>query len=211
MILICRHGQTEWNTAGRFQGEGDSPLTELGVEQARQLGRTLKRLGVNALFASPLGRVRRTAKIVSDATGCEVAFDDRLVEMRFGDVSGTTREEVEVNWPGLMADRDADKWNYRWPDGESYSDVFIRVESFVRNVLNSHQASDYGPRVVLAHETVNKTLCGHLLALKPAEIMRLKQYNNVIFCFDHGKASHLDVYNAATGWVPGLITLDKGV
>lgn len=77
---LVRHGETEWNAASRMQGQLDSPLTSLGRQHARTSGRLLARLGVDTVFASPLGRVRETLAILSEHVTVTSAFDDRLKE-----------------------------------------------------------------------------------------------------------------------------------
>lgn len=92
MIYLVRHGETEWNRAGRMQGQLDSPLTERGQAQARAVGETLAELtnGANglALVASPLGRTMATATIIAEALdSLNIATDARLMEMSWA--SGT--------------------------------------------------------------------------------------------------------------------------
>ncbi|MFD7158171.1 histidine phosphatase family protein [Kribbella sp. NPDC059898] len=67
---LARHGQTEWNVAGRRQGRLDSPLTALGLEQARRNGRLLTRENIDAAFTSPLGRAHRRRRGPRRASGC---------------------------------------------------------------------------------------------------------------------------------------------
>ena len=87
MIFLIRHGQTEFNLQRRLQGRMDSPLTELGIEQARRMGRVLKQAVSDpetwTIISSPLGRTRRTAEIVCETIGlgCEIETDDRLMEI----------------------------------------------------------------------------------------------------------------------------------
>ena len=79
-LLIIRHGETVWNAEHRFQGHGDSPLTETGRNQVAALGRRMKAINFDALVSSDLGRTRQTASIIADFTGHAVQFDNRLRE-----------------------------------------------------------------------------------------------------------------------------------
>jgi len=87
-LILARHGETEWNIAGRAQGRADSPLTAAGIEQARALGRVLAGRGVEHVVSSTLGRALHTAEVVAEIIGCEVSVDERFVERAFGELEG---------------------------------------------------------------------------------------------------------------------------
>ena len=100
MLLIIRHGETVWNRQGRLQGQKDSPLTTLGLRQARQVGEILRGLlGAGAdlpLITSPLGRAWQTAVIITEVLEREpdeLRHDERLKERNYGDFEGKTGEE----------------------------------------------------------------------------------------------------------------------
>ena len=126
MIYLLRHGETLWNLAGRLQGQGDSPLTWRGLQQARALGdrlcREIDEPGRFRLVSSPLGRAWQTAAIVAEALGLDaqtIAFDDRLKERDYGRWVGLTYDEVKLRFPDDWARRQAEPWSFRVPDGES--------------------------------------------------------------------------------------------
>ena len=105
-IFLLRHGETEWNAAGRFQGQWDSTLTARGHEQAAQLGRILVRALAGRLsvplHVSPLGRTRDTAAIVRRSVPglAPDIIEPRLQEVSTGAWDGLTRAEIEAGWPG---------------------------------------------------------------------------------------------------------------
>src|SRR3954449_1914254 len=100
-LLLVRHGQSEWNAVGRWQGQADPPLTELGREQARLAARSLGAL--DAIFASDLQRATETALIISNALGVgPVVIDPDLRERDAGEWSGLTRSEIEEQYPGYL-------------------------------------------------------------------------------------------------------------
>ena len=100
-ILLVRHGQSEWNAAGRWQGQADPPLTDLGREQAWSAARSLGT--VDAIFASDLQRASETALLISGALGVgPVVLDPDLRERDAGEWSGLTRVEIEEQWPGYL-------------------------------------------------------------------------------------------------------------
>ena len=116
-IYLVRHGETEWNRAGRVQGHLDLPLTEIGREQARQAGATLASLLEGEppflLLASPLGRAQASARLILEALGPTIAewrTDDRLREISWGRWEGLTRAEIAAREPQLWSWREADRW-----------------------------------------------------------------------------------------------------
>jgi broad specificity phosphatase PhoE len=100
-LLLCRHGQSTWNASGRWQGQADPPLSELGRLQAQHAA---SRVGsVDLVVASDLERARDTALIIAEALGVgPVIVDPDLRERDAGEWSGLTRAEIEEQWPGYL-------------------------------------------------------------------------------------------------------------
>jgi probable phosphoglycerate mutase len=115
-ILVVRHGQSTWNADGRWQGQADPPLSELGIAQAEAAARAVD--GVDAIWASDLVRARRTASILAAPRGLDVVADARLRERDAGEWTGLTRAEIEEQYPGALADR-------RRPPGFEADDVLV--------------------------------------------------------------------------------------
>src|SRR3546814_1711635 len=100
-VLLVRHGQSEWNATGRWQGQADPPLTDLGRAQAHHAARSLG--VVDAIVASDLQRAADTALIISGELGVgPVVLDEGLRERDAGEWSGLTRAEIERDWPGYL-------------------------------------------------------------------------------------------------------------
>src|ERR1700681_4650301 len=98
-ILLIRHGETQWNRAGRIQGyHADSPLTATGCEQARALGARLDREGLDALYSSDAGRTRETAEPIGAATRLPVVHYKALRERNYGAFEGRSFTEIEVEF-----------------------------------------------------------------------------------------------------------------
>ena len=181
MLYVVRHGQTEWNHQGRFQGQADSPLTPLGQRQAQAVASRLAGLGIQGLFASPLGRAWATAGWVADAIGLQAVADERLKECGYGQCEGLTLPEIEEAFPGKVAWREEDKWHRRYPGAECYKDVFNRASAFAEEHLVG-ALEDGGPDLcVVAHDSLNRSLVGGLLDWNPQEIMNSRQPNNAYF------------------------------
>lgn len=103
-LLLTRHGESEWNALGRWQGQADPPLSDHG---RRQAGLAAERLGaVDAVVASDLDRAQHTAMIISELLGVgPVLTESALRERDAGEWSGLTRDEVERDWPGYLDER----------------------------------------------------------------------------------------------------------
>jgi broad specificity phosphatase PhoE len=144
MILLVRHGETEWNLAGRFQGWADSPLTSRGVAQAEAIGRALGALpetqGV-PVVASPLGRARCTAELIQAARGdvSPITFDDRLKEVSIGAWDELSRDEIENRSPGVFDRYGPGEWEFHCPGGETYEAFSGRIATWL---------AEYGERRV---------------------------------------------------------------
>jgi len=100
-VLLLRHGQSEWNADGRWQGQADPALTDLGRHQALHATRSLG--VVDAIVASDLQRAAETAAIISSELGVgPIVLDADLRERHAGEWQGLTREEIERDWPGYL-------------------------------------------------------------------------------------------------------------
>ncbi|HEU0337127.1 MAG TPA: histidine phosphatase family protein, partial [Gaiellaceae bacterium] len=98
-VLLARHGETDWNREGRFQGHADPPLNDLGRAQARELADRLAREPLAAVYASPLRRAYETAEIVAATHDLPLRSVAGLREVDVGSWSGLTRSEIEARFP----------------------------------------------------------------------------------------------------------------
>jgi broad specificity phosphatase PhoE len=118
-VLLVRHGQSEWNLTGRWQGQADPPLTDLGRTQARSAARALGT--VDAIWTSDLQRAAETGAIVSAELGVgPVVVDPDLRERDAGEWSGLTRDQIDEQYPGYLHPldgQDPDGWEPRHPPG----------------------------------------------------------------------------------------------
>ena len=125
-LLIARHGETDWNREGRWQGFSDQPLNPLGRRQARALAGRLQGAGVAALYSSDLARAEETAAAVAAVTGLAVEIDRRLREIDVGAWSGLSREQVRARDPEAYAAWERGELE-RYPDGESFTQLRRRT------------------------------------------------------------------------------------
>jgi len=131
-LLLVRHGESEWNAVGRWQGWADPPLSELGERQAAVASRAVG--AVDAVVSSDLQRAQRTAEIIAGEIGIgPVVVDGALRERDAGPWTGLTRAEIEVEWPGYLA-------SGKRPDG--YEDDDALLERVMPAVHTLERAGD---------------------------------------------------------------------
>jgi broad specificity phosphatase PhoE len=193
MIYFIRHGQTEFNREDRVQGRVDSPLTALGVQQAKAMGTHLAALiraddaGEWLLEASPLGRARQTADIIAEVAGLdEPRIDQRLIEVGYGVFEGLTRDEVDARWPQYIG---MNGIFGRAPQGETFEALSARVGDW----LAEAQARPPQVRsVAVSHAGVSRTMRGLFLGLDVEAIRLLDKPQGVIFRLADGRVELLE-------------------
>ena len=151
-LLVLRHGQSEWNALGRWQGQADIELTDLGHEQAR---RASDRLGTfDAVASSDLRRARITATVIAESLGLGLLPpDERFRETHVGEWQGMTRDQIERDWPGyLQAHR-------RPPGFEPDHSIVSRVSTAFADLAVQFPG---GQLLVIAHAGVLRVMRRHL-------------------------------------------------
>jgi broad specificity phosphatase PhoE len=146
IILLARHGESDWNASRRWQGHADRPLTEKGRGQARALADRLEHVELEAVYSSDLQRAADTASAVAQAQGLEVTELPELREVDVGSWSGLTRAEAEERFPDGVA-----RWREGfpgWDDGETYEQMTDRVVGAVLGIARAHEG---GRVLVVSH------------------------------------------------------------
>lgn len=143
-MLLVRHGQSEWNAQGRWQGQADPPLTQLGLDQADAAGQRLASLApFDAMVSSTLDRAATTADVIAGHLGHDDIFRTPLLaERSAGEWSGLTRDDIDRDYPGYLR-------NKRYPPGYEHDPEFlVRIRKGLAEVV----ANVDGERLlVLAH------------------------------------------------------------
>jgi glucosyl-3-phosphoglycerate phosphatase len=169
MVVLLRHGQTDYNVAGRMQGHLDSVLTTVGHEQAAAAAPVLAALGPDRVVSSDLQRAVDTAEVVGTACGLAVKFDARLRETHLGEWQGCTVPEIDLDYPGAIATWRSDP-TWAPPGGESRVDVVARSRPVV-DELDAEFGDSGGSSTVLlvAHGGLIAGLVTGLMEL-PTEV-----------------------------------------
>ena len=191
-ILLARHGETQWNAEGRYQGQEDIALSPVGEAQARALGERLRHVHIDRAVASPLKRALRTAELaLGEDRLARLVTDAGLMEIAHG------------TWEGLLAaeirERDPDRlhaWRHAphevlMPEGESLQHVFDRAWPAL--VRASEGMGEHDTLLVVAHDAVNRVLLCHVLGLPLAKLWTFRQAPTTLNLLEGADVDHLDV------------------
>ncbi len=187
-LYVIRHGETEWNRIGRWQGALDSPLTDRGAAQARDMARALSHLGItsvsHALHHSPQGRATATAAAIASVTGQTMIPVDALREIGVGDWAGLTVEDVDARWPAPdphehFLDRYA-----RAPNGEGFDALWDRVAAYLATLDR--------PTVIVTHGITSRVLRTIATGRTPAALAELPGGQGVLFRLSEGRHDRID-------------------
>lgn len=146
-MLLARHGETDWNREGRWQGHSDVPLNELGREQARELAYWMRDEPLDVIVSSDLRRAHETALIIAEAKRMAVSTDAGLREIDVGRWGGLTPDEIAARFPGMATH-----------DGETNEQHLARVVAAFRRIAETHR----GKRVlVISHGKTLRVIRRH--------------------------------------------------
>ncbi len=176
-IIIIRHGETEWNKTGRFQGHSDVPLSAEGRAQAAALGRNLALDHVAAIYASDLTRAMETAAPLAKRFGLEVISDPLLRELNFGAWEGRNFNDVNAENPNAMKNFYTDPEQADIPESEPFPEFQRRVAGRVREIV----AQERGKRIVIvSHGASIRILLADILAMPIRSIWHISQLNTAV-------------------------------
>jgi alpha-ribazole phosphatase len=154
-LILVRHGQTDWNREGRYQGQANPPLNTLGREQAEAIAEQLAGQSLNAIYSSDLQRALETARIIAGRLGLKVQLDPRLREIDQGEWEGMVASDISVRYPTEWETRQRDPLHARPPKGETVTEVATRVWSAIDDISSRHPA---GRILIVSHALALATL-----------------------------------------------------
>ena len=160
-FYLLRHGETEWNKLGKFQGLTDVSLNERGFAQARDSARAALGWGPSALYASSLTRTVQVAEEIRKVTGIPVAADPGLRELSLGDLEGVTGAEMRAGWPEVYQAWRNNPADVAMPNGESLAQLQERAWQVILEIERAHADDEYV--VVVSHNfTIRTIICAIL-------------------------------------------------
>jgi len=159
-ILLVRHGETDWNAAGRIQGHSDTPLNAAGRQQARRAAQRLAPEPVRALYSSDLARAFETAMIIGEPLGLTVVTSPRLRERQYGAWEGLTAAEIQARYPEQFTMWRARSTDFAPPQGETIRQLLTRALAELQMIARRHLNEMV---VVVTHGGFCYVLINHIL------------------------------------------------
>ncbi|MFH2130635.1 MAG: histidine phosphatase family protein [bacterium] len=181
-IIVIRHGETQWNIEGRWQGHEDSPLTKKGLRQAEAVAHSLSDFRISVIYSSDLGRAFHTATIIAETTGKTVIPDVRLRERHLGVFQGLTRPEMREQLPAEFEKYQNSDPDLVIPGGESARQRYDRSILCFNEIAETHLGETI---VIVSHGGVINGLFRYVIGL-PLEAPRMfKLWNAGINAFSY--------------------------
>jgi broad specificity phosphatase PhoE len=183
-IYIARHGETTWNAEGRIQGWSDPELSPLGYSQSLALLEHLKDRPLRAIYSSDLQRSYFTAQPIAQHLGLPILKQTELKEIGFGILEGKNLfhfdEELKNQWNRFKDDR----FSYRIPGAENYTDVANRLKPFMEIILHQHEGEEI---LIVGHRVVNRLLIGMFLEFPLEKTLKIEQTNDCLYLIERNE------------------------
>jgi len=191
-IILARHGETPWNAAGRYQGQIDIALSEIGEAQARKLGQRLHDVLITRAVSSQLSRARSTAEFaLGEERKAQLSIDPRFQEIAHGEWEGLFAHEIAERDPATFrAWRDAPQ-SVQMPGGESLQQVLDRAWEGLAAACEGLRADD--TLLVVAHDAVNRVLLCKVLGLGLDRLWRFRQAPTTLNLLEGDSVDNLSV------------------
>jgi len=194
-LILIRHGESEWNRAGRIQGQVNSPLTDLGINQAKAIRNHLSEILLNQqleIYTSPLDRAIQTAEIIAqgiDHPSSKIIIEERLNDFNVGEISGTFGwDKVAEIFPEQAQLRLQDPMRFHPSGGESGAEFEARLRSLLEDLMD-----DGTLKLMVSHGIVNKFIRGILKNLSGKEMVELGESQNTIYRLEQGEETEIKI------------------
>ena len=176
-VIFVRHGQTEWNVNGRYQGQSDVQLTVAGKEQAAKLAENFPVKKIDAIYASDLQRAMVTAETIAARFGLTVQAEPAFREISFGEWEGLTYEQIVAKWPEAMGNFLQHPDILEIPEGENFPSVQKRASARLEELVAKHEGQTI---VIVAHGAVLRTLLTAALHMPLQYLWSIRQFNTAV-------------------------------
>lgn len=185
-VYLIRHAEIESNLRSlAYDNKQKEGLTREGKKQAKKLARKLNKVKIDKIFIS---EAQRTYETISPLTrlkkGIPIKKDKRLNECKFGIFSGLSSEEAKKKYPKIFKAREKNKWSFSIPKGESYKDVVLRLESFLRDLKKESKKSQFRNVLIVTHATPIKVFLIKYLGFNIKKVDSIYFKNTSISVFD---------------------------
>jgi phosphoserine phosphatase len=187
-LLLVRHGETNWNRDGRFQGQIDIPLNENGQRQGEQAGDFLRDVKIDAAVTSSMLRPKETAELIlKHHPGVELQGREDLWEISHGTWEGKLESEIRATDGPLLDAWQAKPETVQMPEGENLDDVFKRAIGAWNDIAT--QTKPGTTTLVVAHDAINKAILCHVTGIGPEAFWNFKQGNGAVSVIDYANGS----------------------
>jgi probable phosphoglycerate mutase len=184
---LVRHGETEWNNVGRYQGAKDSPLTLRGREQAHLVGKTLDAtIAAKAplpAYVSPLGRARETAAIIAQSVPVDIHIEPRIAEVSLGVWDGMSMYEIDAEFPGVLNGSSPHDWYFLSPNGETFEAALARISDWLEDVRL--------PAIVVTHGLASRLIRGAYEQLSKQTMLQLPVPQDGFYLLKSGRSQFI--------------------
>jgi alpha-ribazole phosphatase len=206
-IYIARHGETTWNEEGRIQGRSDPDLTLKGYTQSQALLDQLKDKPISAIYTSNLKRSFLTAGPIANHLGLPIQRRAELDEIAFGVLEGRALYQFDGMTKNEWERFKDDRFNYRIPGAENYTDVANRIKPFIEKTLRDHEGEEV---LVVGHRVVNRLLIGMLMEYPLEWVLKIEQTHDCLYLIQ--KNSDAKVFHYLNGRVgEGIVRVGEEV
>ncbi len=192
LIVLVRHGQTQWNTEGRFMGRADIPLNTTGAQQALALAELLSPIPLAAAWSSPRQRATQTAALLLAGRELPLRVDERLAELDQGELEGQRIADMLPRYPAFFSAWQEDPAHVRVPGGESMAHCQARGIAALREIAAATPPGP--PALVVSHNMLIRAVLCDVLALPMRRFRDLDQRNtsfNLISLYNNTLQLHL--------------------
>jgi len=210
-LLLVRHGETEWNRQGRFQGQIDVPLNDNGRQQARRVAEFLKDVPIDFGVSSSMSRPRETAELtLAYHPQVALGLEDGFREISHGTWEGQFEADIEKDYPGELEHWRQVPAEVQMPAGENLQQVWERAISTWNQIVTAALANPSQPKtgLVVAHDAINKVILCYIAGAGPEQFWSFKQGNGAVNVIDYpedGGAPILQAMNITTHLAGGVL------
>lgn len=176
-LLLIRHGQTDWNLLGKYQGQTDIALSGEGIRQADLLAQNFPVDTLDIIYTSDLQRAVMTAERLAEKFSAPLYADKALRELNFGAWEGLTYQEIAERWPQEVKNLFGAPEKLQIPEGET----FLMLQRRAMDKINEIRAENEGKNVaVVAHGAISKAILTALLHIPLHYVWMLRQDNTAV-------------------------------
>jgi broad specificity phosphatase PhoE len=194
-LFLLRHGETQANIEQRYQGQGESHLSELGIEESGDLSKFLSKEDFCAIYSSTLSRSYETAKMIAKPHDLEVTKIDDIKERHYGIWENMKFDEIRAKYPALYGSWLIDPGKTLIPDAETLEEMQRRGVSAIESLIEKHMGKTF---CVVGHGGMNRGILFHYMHIALNNFWRIRQDNTCINIVEIDKAPIVTLLNSTS-------------